>query len=141
MTAASAALSTITRALNELSRVPSRAAAGACTRIEGLIQREFDAGTDPYDNAWAPLSPATVALGRSDPPLTDSGALRDIKVTPARGSGINVALGEDYGAFHQTGTRNMPARPILPTGPLPTSWREAIDEAMTEAFSKTLGGR
>ncbi len=141
MSAGSAALSTITRALNELAKVPSRAASGASERIDALIQREFDQGTDPYDSAWEPLAEATLDKGRTDPPLTDSGALREVEVTPARGAGINVTLGEAYGAFHQIGTRNMPARPILPTGPLPVAWREAIDAAALEACNRATGGR
>jgi phage gpG-like protein len=140
LSAGDAALATITRALNELASVPSRAAADACDGIEALIQKEFDDGAGPYGDPWKALAKSTVARGRSAPPLTDSGELRNVTVRPTAGSGISVELGEDYGAFHQVGTGNMPARPILPTGPLPTEWSEVIDQAATAAFDKTLSG-
>jgi len=140
MTAGAAALATITRALNELATVPSKAAPFAAEAIEQLIQKEFDDGANPYGAAWAPLAPATVARGRSAPPLTDTGELRNVSVTAAQGAGIRIELGESYGAFHQVGTGRMPARPILPTGPLPAEWSAAIDRAIEEAGAKILGG-
>jgi phage gpG-like protein len=140
MNAGIAALATITRALNELARVPSQAAPAAAEAIEDLIQKEFDDGTDPYGAAWAPLEPATVAKGRGAPPLTDSGELRNTSVVASRGAGITIELGESYGAFHQVGARNMVARPILPTGPLPTEWSAAIKRAVEATGAKALGG-
>lgn len=140
MSAGDAALASISRALRELARVPAQVASDGSEAIAELIQQEFDVGQDPYDAAWAPLAPATVAKGRGAPPLTDTGALSAVEVTPMAGAGISITVGADYGAFHQTGTRDMPARPILPTGPLPATWERALDDAAEQAFERTLGG-
>ncbi len=140
MSAGDSALASITRALNALTRVPARAAADAAAGIADEIKKEFAQGTDPYGTPWPALAAATIARGRSAPPLTDSGALSNVTVSPSGGSGIRIELGESYGAFHQIGTSNMPARPILPTGPLPKAWSAAIDAATKRAFDQTLGG-
>lgn len=141
MSASTAALSTFARALNQLADVPSRAATDAAEGIQRLIDAEFTEGHDPYGNPWAALEQATLDKGRSPPPLTDSGALAGgTEVTPMRGKGLQIVVGESYGAFHQVGTRHMVARPILPTSGLPAEWKGAIDDAMTRAFAKSLGG-
>lgn len=126
--------------LRALSEVPSRAAADASVRIAGLIDESFDAGTDPYGRAWAPLRPYTLAKGRFPPPLTDSGAMRaSVDVKPTAGAGIEVTIGTDYATFHQTGTRDMVQRQILPqSGGLAPSWREAIAAAVRAAMSKAV---
>lgn len=142
MSASTAALATFARSLNALSGVPARASRKAAEGIQRLVDHEFDAGSDPYGRPWKGLRPATIAKGRTPPPLTDSGALAGgTEVRAARGAGIQVEVGESYGAFHQTGTRYMAARPILPTGPLPKAWQAEIDLALADAFKATLGGR
>jgi phage gpG-like protein len=124
--------------LRALSEVPSRVAADASVRIAGLIDGSFDAGTDPYGRPWAPLSTYTLAKGRFPPPLTDSGAMRaSIDVHPTAGAGIEVTLDSEYATFHQTGTRYMPQRQILPqSAGLAPSWREAIAEAVRANVAK-----
>jgi phage gpG-like protein len=128
------ALHTVAKAVRGLARVPSQAAAGAAEEIAALIQQEFDAGRDPYGDAWADLMPATLDKGRSPPPLTDDGDLRDVDVRAQVGAGIAIELGEPYGAFHQIGTRTMKARPILPVHGLPDTWRRAIADEVDRAF-------
>lgn len=140
MSAGLAALAQVTRSLNELARVPSQAAAEASGSISSLIQKEFDSGMDPYDRAWAPLEESTIAHGRSAPPLTDSGSMRQVSVTPSQGAGIRIEIGEAYSAFHQGGTRFMEARPILPTSGLPATWNRSISDAVERAAARAMGG-
>ena len=128
----------------DLAEVPSRASKAVSFEIEGFLQDEFDAGRDPYGSAWVPLSEATLAKGRTPPPLTDTGALRDgLRVRPLPGSGIAITSDELYAAPHQTGWSGAqgdgPARPILPAlSELPEAWTEAIDEAVAKEFRNGL---
>jgi hypothetical protein len=127
--------------LADLQDVPARAARGAAARIGDLIEAEFDAGDDSYGDPWAALTATTLAKGRTPPPLTDTGAMRGgIEVKPTQGAGIEVTiptLERDYPKFHQTGTRAMERRAILPDGSeLPEEWEEAIEDSIAEAFGR-----
>jgi phage gpG-like protein len=129
--------------LRRLSEVPSQVAADAAEAIEELIEEEFDAGNDAYGRAWAPLAPATLAKGRTPPPLSDTEAMRDsLEVRPMPGAGISITIDEPAG-IHQTGASRgnwrMPARPILPDRALPRSWTDAIAEAGERAITERLG--
>jgi len=138
-----AALERLAANLAELGQVPSRAAASAADELGAIVQMQFDAGVDPYGDAWAPLAESTIAKGRDEPPLTDSGSMASgIQVRPARGAGIEFTVEAEYAQFHQTGTRNMPARKILPDGDeLPPHWDEVIERSVNDAFEKQMGGR
>ena len=124
--------------LRKLSEIPAQVAAGASEKIAAQVQEDFDAGLDPFGNAWEPLAEATLAKGRHAPPLTDSGAMRDsIDVRPMQGAGISITI-DDPAVHHQYGTMYMPARPIIPNrSDLPDSWRRAIADAAEEAFERT----
>jgi hypothetical protein len=55
---------------------------------------------------------------------------------PTSGGGIEITSIET-GQYHQGGTVNMTARPILPDGgELPESWLEVIETAADKAFRK-----
>ena len=142
MRAASAALKTIALSLRQLSRVPAQASEDASTKIAGLIQQGFDRGVDPYGRPWAPLKASTLAKGRTPPPLTDTRELRKAEVKPAKGAGVSVKLGAQYGAFHQVGFhvhgKPVPARPPLPAHGLPKEWNAAIRESVEDAAEKAL---
>jgi len=119
----------------DLANVPSRAAKAVAFDLEGFLQDEFDEGRDPYGSPWEPLADATRERGRTEPPLTDTGAMRaSAVVRPARGAGVQVTI--DHPALpHQTGWQGPqgwgPARPILPDREeLPVDWAEAIESAV-----------
>jgi phage gpG-like protein len=132
--------------LAELAEVPSRTARAASEAIEAEIQDEFDQGHDPYEEPWKPLAPATVARGRSAPPLTDTGAMRDsLRVKPLAGAGIGVTIDHPAGP-HQTGWEGRqgsgPARPILPArGELPDAWIEILERTAEAEFRKGVERR
>ena len=136
-----AALSRLADRCADLATVPSRAAKRAAVEIEALIEDEFDAGTDPYGTAWAPLAEATVDRGRSPPPLTDTAAMRQsVAVRPMRGAGVAVTVAHPAG-IHQTGWSGKggkgPARPILPQRrALPEDWRDAIADAVEVEYKR-----
>lgn len=131
--------------LGELASVPSRASAGAAEGINAALEEQFASGTDPYGNAWADLAPRTL-LKHGPPPLTETGDMRDgTFAKPSRGAGVELTV-PFPGGIHQTGAKRgnwvMPARKILPEGgELPDTWKAAIDDALDEAFGKTMGGR
>lgn len=135
-----AGLQAMSERLAELATVPSRAAKASASRLDELMQEEFDRGVDPYEEPWTPLSPATEARGRTAPPLTDTSAMRDsLKVKPLAGAGVGITIAHPAGP-HQTGWSGPqgsgPARPILPArGELPEGWIEVLEEEAARAFA------
>lgn len=129
--------SDLAASIRKLSAIPSQVAAAAAEKIEAQIQDDFDAGVDPYGDAWAPLMPATLAKGRSAPPLTDTGAMRaSVVVQAMAGAGISVTI-DDPAVHHQYGTVHMDARPIFPNQrELPDTWQRAISDAAEEALDR-----
>lgn len=128
-----AAFGKLERTLAELDQFPRRLAIAIAPAITKEIQREFANGQDPYGTRWKKLKSGKPSK------LTLSGKLRQgSKATPMTGgrAGLRILLGARYAVFHQTGTRKMPARKILPERGMPASWRMAI-----ERESKKLLGR
>lgn len=120
----------------DLATVPSRASRRVATEIAGLIEEEFQAETDPYGNAWRPHAPATIARWGEHPILHLSGAMHGgIRVAPMTGAGISITVPHP-GAPHQTGWQGPqgsgPARPILPSGKMPSRWAGAIKAAIAD---------
>ena len=122
--------SKLSAAIKSLAGVQSRVAKEASREIKKQIEKDFAKGQSPYGTAWAPLAPATLAKGRTPPPLTDTGkGLKGILVNPMRGAGISVVSTVGYMGVHQKGTPDIPARKFMPEGTLPPSWRRAIKRA------------
>jgi hypothetical protein len=138
--AAIASIGRLSHVLDKLIELPRKLAAEVKPDIDRLLQQQFKDGVDPYGRPWAPLRPATLALGRRPPPLTDSRVLRDgTQVVLGRGNsaGLRIHLGAPYGFFHQTGYRNVrtgrrvPPRRVLPQQGIPQSWSRALRAAAT----------
>jgi hypothetical protein len=132
-----AELGRLVETIERMSQVPRRVAVIAAPEITKLLQKQFATGTDPYGRPWRPLKPATLAKGRRPPPLTDSGAMRRgtvARAAPGGRAGIRLLVGKRYGFFHQSGTRYMAARRILPQNGLPYAWSRVLAEASKKAF-------
>lgn len=137
--------------LHALADVPSKASRQAADGIEEAIQKQFDDGTDPYGEEWAPLAESTLARtpNRNGGPLDNTSAMRDgIVVAPMSGAGVSITFEDkgDIAQIHQTGAtykdgHTMPARKILPEEELPESWEEAIAEAVHDAAERTIKRR
>lgn len=126
--------------LAQLKKVPARAAKAAAAAIQDLIKDEFDGSHNAYGNAWAPLLPQTVRRKGGDARIlraTDAlSSSPSVKATS--GAGIEISI-DDIGRFHQTGTKFMVARKILPDGStLPPSWQAAISDALAESMKEKL---
>jgi phage gpG-like protein len=96
------------------------------------------------ETAWAPLAESTVKnkSKNKDKVLVLSGLLKDSfsigEVTDQRAT---VGTDRPYAVFHQTGTKNMPRRPIIPadeSGNLTERARREIGAAMDAAIRKSL---
>ncbi len=86
--------------------------------IERAEAGYFASETDSSGNPWAPLAPSTVARKGHDIILVETGAMRASLVGQTgdsiRDAGADFATfgtSDEKAAFHQEGTRNMPARP------------------------------
>jgi hypothetical protein len=129
-----AKLNALTHISARLDRARAEASRRTAKAITEVIEREFKTGTDPRGVPWRPLKASTLARGRRPPPLTDSGAMRaSVFVYPAR---LDVSIASPAG-FHQSGTRYMASRPIVPTGQNAAKWVAAIHEAVRGAFDST----
>lgn len=96
--------------------------------FEQQIKLAFDDQRDPWGQAWAALSPVTVARRRkgSSTPLNDIGLLRQSVEYKADGEGVLVSVGraDRPAAPHQFGNPKnrmfgkalapLPARPMMP---------------------------
>ena len=88
---------------------------------------------------WAPRKKP----GDGHPLLIRSGHLRQSISWKIEGDDT-VAVGSDrkYAAFHQHGTKKMPARPFFPVGPdgdLVPEMRRKIDREIARIFAEELG--
>jgi phage gpG-like protein len=141
-----AALRDVQKTLDRLAEVPRKLAIAAAPDITELLQSQFDVGVNPYGERWRPLRPRTLAKGRRNPPLTDTGKLRSgTKARPSpRGNtaGLQVVLGAKYGAFHQVGFRvgktKVAPRRVLPNRGLPKAWRGILVQRARELARKAV---
>jgi hypothetical protein len=116
--------------IRKLAAVPARAAPRVSKEIAKLVDLEFQAGADPYGNAWKPHAQSTIERWGSHPLLDLSGDMRaSVHVSPLAGSGVAITI-DHPSEDHQTGWSGSqgsgPARPVLPSGTFPAMWREAI---------------
>lgn len=117
-------LGTLEKVIDELGTLPRKLAIEASPNLTKLLRKQFADGTDSYGRKWARL-----ATGKPSH-LTKTRALRNrTRAVPMLGGrmGIRLVFGTSYGKFHQTGTRNMPARRIFPQRGLPRAWRDVLD--------------
>lgn len=112
---------------------------------EHLVNRvddTFRKQEDPYGGRWAPLSAATIKAKRKrggiQKILQDTGRMRATANYRVQGSVLQVGLSDRKAAFHQYGTRRMPARPILPDRGLPEEDTQEIQEIFTNWLGRAL---
>jgi hypothetical protein len=112
-----------------IRQAASRAAADAITN---LIDERFVDRAAPSGSPWAPRKPPT----GSWPILERTGAMRRGFKVMATAAQLTITNSTDYLKYHQTGTANMPARPVLPTGAMPPEWTRRIDSAVHNAIDR-----
>lgn len=134
-----AALAAFAEEIGRLGEVIGQTARAAAPKLAARVAEGFKGGFAPSGKAWAPLSPSTLSRGRSAPPLTDTGALSTSMRSLPGATQIVMSANRPYASFHQLGTKNMPARPILPEGDLPVTWRQDLEDACIAALERKLG--
>jgi hypothetical protein len=117
------------RTLGELDQLPRRLAAAVVPLVTKELQREFARGADPYGRKWTRLSTGKPSH------LTKSTRLRTgtrAALMPGNSKGVRILFGSRarVASLHQSGTKHMPARKILPERGMPASWRMAITREM-----------
>lgn len=136
MTSGIAALNQLSETLGELATVPSRAARGAATRINSLLGDQFAGAHDPDGDPWDELLESTKRRKGGDSRiLIRSGTTKEeTYARPTGSAGIEI-VSTAAAQFHQTGTKHMVARPILPAGDeLPEAWEDVIEDEISQAF-------
>jgi hypothetical protein len=106
--------------------------------ISGLIQDGFSKATDPYGHVWAPRK---LARGRSTPPhlpLNLTGAMKGSFVVSTSHDGVRVDNPVVYTGFHQTGTRFIDARKMLPDESGLGDWEEPMRRTALGVMAKHL---
>lgn len=100
----------------------------AAIEVATIMEREFTEGVGPTGQQWAKLADATLAGGRTPPPLTASGNMRGKTSVLPTVKGVTVRV-PGPASFHQYGTENMPRRQLLPESgtSLPPRWQEPIE--------------
>lgn len=131
------------KAVLELPRVMSQASTDAADNLRDVVDLQFQMGHNPYGRGWAPLSESTLRRGRRPPPLTNEGALNSPHIAPLQSAGVIVDFDEEYASFHQTGTRGMPQRKIVPepSSFVTSLWYGAVVEAYSNAILHNGGWR
>lgn len=100
--------------------------------LTNLIDERFDDRAAPTGTPWAARKPPTGTW----PILEKTGRMRRSFKVVATAAQVRVLNDTEYLKFHQTGTKHMVARPVLPTGPLPPEWERRIDTAVSNAIDR-----
>ena len=110
--------------------------------LESEIRLNFEQEQTPYGEPWKALSENTQESRRSgkgsgsNKILRDTGDLFNSITYNADQSEVEVGTSKEYGAVHQDGSDEIPARIFLPTEEdgLPNDWEDAIDEIVIDHF-------
>lgn len=97
-----------------------------------LVREGFERQADPYGAPWAPLK------RRSGRILQDTGRLRMFFVRSKSASMVRVGTPAFYGRFHQTGTKHMPARKMVPDGALPGAWSSRVNAIVERVIKQAM---
>ena len=61
-------------------------------KLQEQLDYQYETGTDPNNEGWAELAPATLARGRKPPPLTDTEEMKRHSNAVRGVGGINVNI-------------------------------------------------
>lgn len=100
--------------------------------LKKIIAREFRLTIDPHEKKWKRKK-----IPNGKPTLIDTGRMRRSFRYIATADKINIRNNCPYFVFHQTGTKHMPKRQMLPkTDKLTKSWRQQISKDMKKLVDK-----
>jgi hypothetical protein len=110
--------------------------------ILGMVKQQHRDESGPYGERWKPKK-------KPDRRKVLSGKTSRLKggwhIAKSSKGGFIIAPSVVYAAYHQSGTRHMPQRLLLPDGRgMPRAWSDAADEVVVEAlnahFDKSSAG-
>jgi hypothetical protein len=83
-----------------------------------LVAESFGREADPFGKAWKPRKVST------NRPILRGKTNRLVRWRKAfvNQHGYRISSTAPYAGYHQSGTRHMPARKMVPTGRLPPKW-------------------
>jgi len=124
------------KACGSLDEALTEGGVAAAKETERLIADGFKNEKSPYGRKWpARKDPRS----GSHPILDKSGRLkRSWSVKHEEPRILIRTTGVDYAKYHQSGTRRMPARRMIPEGKLPPKWAKLIGARVARALSEML---
>jgi phage gpG-like protein len=118
--------------------VPNRRLA---VQLQGWVFRNFQAGGGLQTPAWAPLAASTAKqkarLGYSGTPLIRTGHLRQSFRPFSDNDSAGVGSEVPYSQYHETGTRHLPQRAMLPPRAVAIDYAVKIYERWTAQLART----
>lgn len=125
-------LSEYIQRLKDVNAPVNQLKAAFTRRVKGLVLETFDAQRNPYGVVWAPLK-----YRPTPPPIMNlSGDTRRSLGAKTTDTGITVWFDTYYAKFHQTGTRFMEARKLLPGNKWPVKWVQEINKYWLDAATR-----
>jgi hypothetical protein len=124
--------------LKKLSRAGfTMAKAAVASTLRDLIAEGFEKKVAHGGQAWKPRKDSL-----PHPLLDKSGAMKrgfEIDTFGPRlviKNEVESEQGRPYPLFHQTGTRKMPARKVIPDRSLSTRWRSQVNKTVAKALER-----
>lgn len=108
--------------------------------VLGLVKEGWRKQADPYGQPWK-------AKKRPDGRQILVGKTARLKggwhIKNASGKGFTVAPSVNYGGYHQTGTKRIPQRMMVPTKSrgIPKEWRTALNEIAVDHLAAHFGSK
>lgn len=99
--------------LRKQAKTLDRPVGQAVVFLERQNKIRFLKEVDPDENKWAALSPATLRKKRTRSILRETSILANSISSEHSGKKGRVYTNDEKALWHQYGTENMPARPIL----------------------------
>lgn len=125
-----AQLDEIAARLKAVGEIPRRAAPAVARVVRDEVLGNVAKTVDPYGRPWAPTKDGNAPL---------QGTAKELTVT-ASGATVVARLEGVHARHHSGEVRGGIARPILPTGRLPSSMGEAIAAELERAFDAATRG-
>jgi hypothetical protein len=118
--------------LGQSSEIEQAAAIAAKPIVQNLVDAGFISATAPSGTAWSALKDGSGRI-----PLQ---GLRSFFRASVHGNQVQLINEKPYAIYHQTGTRFMDNRKMVPETELPNSWSQPISQPVLAAVKQKLQG-
>ena len=126
-------ITTFVRSLKGLKQLAPNVAEELADDIYKDLQQKYGRRLDPYGNRWRPRK-----IPQPWPLMKRSGRLYGSLNTAVRGSSIIATRKAPYARFHQTGTKHLPIRLVVPSAKrgIPKSWNKLFRRRVARQFKR-----